>query len=80
MIDNVLQKLSGLCLMRLGFLLLAYVNRIINEFFRVIRNIFPLFLSYLKERNDDLHEHFECVVNKKLREVIFFGKHAEHID
>ena len=80
MIYNVLQKLSGLCLMRFGFLLLAYVNRVINEFFRVIRNIFPLFLSYLKERNDDLHEHFECVGNKKLREVIFFGKHAEHID
>ena len=76
MINDVLQKLSCLCLMSLRFLLLTYVNRVINEFFRIIRNIFPLFLSYFKEWKDDLHEHFKCICDKKVPEVTFFGQHA----
>ena len=80
MINNVFQKLSSLCLMRLRFLLLAYINRVIYEFFGIVRNIFPLFLSYLKEWKDNLHEHFKCICDKKVPEVTFFGQHAEHID
>jgi hypothetical protein len=62
--------------MRLRLLFLADVNRIINEFFRVISNIFPFFLSYLEVRKDHLHEHFESIGNEKVRKVDFFGKDA----
>ena len=72
MIHDMFQKFSSLCLMSLRFLFLTDVNRIIHEFFWIISNIFPLFLSYLEERNDYLHEHFESIGDKKLREVNFF--------
>jgi hypothetical protein len=66
--------------MCLRLLLLAYIDSVIDEFFRVVDYIFLFLFCDSEVWNNYTEQHFEGVGHKELREVIFFRKYTKHID